>query len=611
MNSKHLKFTLPLLLAVGGTWGAGYLANLATGNNLFTQSICSVLFAAALFLLLCKSIETICSRRESLFSVSFAWFLGVTLVLGYQIRMVHMTSGGVTGKLFLLWMGLLAGIAVWPGIHFLFWLISPKTASEAHKTDTAYDVNKTGGKKKSTRVFLLSWGIIFLCWIPVFLAYYPAVMSYDFNVQSIQVVTEQYHTHHPLIHTGLLWIFFHLGEAIGSYQLGISFFALFQMLILSCIFGYSCTFIHRLAAKKWPLLVGILFYAILPVNSVLSVSITKDVLFSGFFLLFMLLLTERTFMKHTTEWSKKKMLLFDAAFILSGALMLLFRNNAIYAFVPFAIIYIIMNRKEWLRTLLVCALILVLGKGAGLGLQYGLHAATGSISEMCSVPMQQFARVGCLHGDELTEEDYACIDWYVYDEYWQRYNPPIADTVKITVAADGIEHWEEDLPKTFQDWMKIGLHYPNEYLDAFLCLTSGYWFLDDVSYAEVLGFDLEGRMGILYTFNASKSSVFDGIESHSLFPWLEKEMENIVTANTFFKWPVLSQLFKPALYCLFMAFAALVFWYKKQSKKELLILLPLLYLMTLLLGPVALMRYAYPFVIWAPVLLCMIFSSKE
>lgn len=590
--SKKKAFTL--LLTIGGTIGFGYVANLASGSKLFTQSIYSVFTAVALFILLDKTLSQPFTRRRLAFSSLFAWFIGITLVTGYQIRMLGMTSGGISGKLFLLFMGFLAGIVPWLFIDFLFRLSSVPTGVISGE-DNATECKKT---------FFLSWGIIFLCWIPVFLAYYPAVMAYDFNVQSIQVVQEAYHTHHPLIHTGLLWIFFQLGKGLGSYQLGMALFALFQMLVMSCIFGYSCTFIRRFTGRKIPVAAAILFYGVLPVNSVLSVSITKDVLFSGFFLLFLLLLLERSM-------TRKRKLFLDICLVPVGILMLLFRNNAIYAFIPFAFLYVIINRREWLRSCIICVLIPVLGILASFGLKAGMHADTGSISEMCSVPMQQFARVGYLHGNELSEEDYACIDWYVYDEYWQRYNPPIADTVKITVAADGIEHWEENLPRTIRDWFKIGLHYPNEYLDAFFCLTSGYWFLDDVSYAEVLGADLESRMGILYTFNASQSAVFDGIESHSLFPWLEMQLEKIVSANSFFQWPVLSALFKPAVYCLLLCFGLLVFWYRKEGKKVLFVLLPLLYLATLLLGPVALMRYAYPFVVYAPVLLCMIFLPKS
>lgn len=588
---------LTILLSIGGTLGFGYLANLATGNALFTQSLFSVFFAVALYILLSKSLSAKpLQRRRICFSALFSWFMGITLIIGYQIRMKGMTSGGFAGKLFILLMGFLIGIVLWSFIDFLF---RPAEVHNSSKNNSKTEPILVTAKIK--KVFFISWGLIFLCWIPVFLAYYPAIMSYDFNAQSIQVITESYHTHHPLIHTGLLWIFFQIGESIGSYQLAMALFSIFQMLVLSCIMGYSCTFIWRFTSRKLWVIIAIIFYGILPVNSVLSISITKDILFSGFFLLFMLLLLERSI-------SQRRKLFLDISFVLAGILMILFRNNAIYAFIPFAVIYIIINRKEWLRTLVVCLLIIVLGKSAGLGLQYGMNAATGSISEMCSVPMQQFARVGYLHGNELSEDDYACIDWYVYDEYWERYNPPIADTVKITVAADGISNWEDNLAATIADWLKIGLHYPNEYLDAFFCLTSGYWFLDDVSYAEVLGADLEGRMGILYTFNASQSGVFDGIESHSLFPWLEARMEEIVSTNSFFKWPVLSQLFKPAIYCLLMIFSIVIFLYRKEGKKVLFVLFPLLYLLTLLLGPVALMRYAYPFVIYSPILLCLIFK---
>ena len=579
-----------LLFAAGGTIGFSYIANLATGSRLFTQSIYSLCFAAVLYGLLQWKFCSPLPARRVRFSALFSWFLGLTLATGYQIRMTGMTSGGFSGKLFLLLMGFLVGIPLWIFVDLLFDLSDKKAVPEAACSPIS-----------SRKVFFLAWGIIFLCWIPVFLAYYPAVMSYDFNAQSIQVITENYHTHHPLIHTGLLWVFFQIGKGIGSYQLGMAFFSLFQMLLLSCIFAYSCSFVWRFTRKKLPLVLALLFYGILPVHSVLSVSITKDVLFTGFFLLFLLLLLEQTL-------AAKRKAFLDLCLVFTGILMLLFRNNAIYAFLPFAVIYILANRKEWVRNTLLFILIPVCSVLISLGLQQGLHAATGSISEMCSVPMQQFARVGALHWNELSEEDYACIDRYVYDDYWSRYNPPIADTVKITVAADGIENWEEDLPRTIRDWMKIGFHYPNEYLDAFFCLTSGYWFLDDVSYAEVLGADLEGRMGILYTFNASQSSVFEGIESHSLFPWLEQQMEKIVSANSFFGWPVLSQLFKPAVYCLLLFLGLLIFWYKKEGKAILFMAFPLLYLVTLLLGPVALMRYAYPFVVWSPVLLCMLFS---
>lgn len=235
------------ILAAAGTGGIGYLANLASGNPLFTQSFWGLLVFAALLFVFNFLSGRITADNDSLkyvkrqlgFSAAFSWFLGVTLVLGYQIRCLQMTSGGITGKLFILFMGALSGCAIWPGVYWLFGVCGKFKTGNKHITS-----------KSGRQVFFIAWGIIFLCWIPVFLAYYPAVMSYDFNMQSVQIFTGLYHTHHPLIHTGLLWIFFRLGECMGSYQAGMAFFALFQMLILSCVTGYSCTFIWRIFKKK-------------------------------------------------------------------------------------------------------------------------------------------------------------------------------------------------------------------------------------------------------------------------------------------------------------------------------------------------------------------------
>jgi len=162
-----------------------------------------------------------------------------------------------------------------------------------------------------------------------------------------------------------------------------------------------------------------------------------------------------------------------------------------------------------------------------------------------------------------------------------------------------------------KDWVNIGLHYPNEYIDAFLALTSGYWFLDDVSHAEVLGYGEDTNLGLLYTFNASVSDVFEGVESRSFLPGLLTAYQKIVNGNSYYGWPVLSLLFKPAFYCWLLVLVIVSFWYKKEPKKQLLTLLPLLYLLTLFLGPVVNFRYIYPIAVVVPVLLTEVLRAKD
>ena len=263
--------------------------------------------------------------------------------------------------------------------------------------------------------------------------------------------------------------------------------------------------------------------------------------------------------------------------------------------------------------MVLCVLIIVLGKASLEGLQYSLGGlGRGSNAEKYSVIMQQFARVGYYHKEDMAPETAALLDTYVSEEYWGNYNPPIADTVKIFVSATVFEVWEEDMSAMWKAWAKIGRQYPNEYLDAFLCLTNGYWFFDDVTWAENLGVGPEERLGALFTFNSTVSDILpEGIAHESKFPWLESRLEEIVSNNCFYRWPIISNLFKPALYCWALALGTIAFFYLKRKKDFMLTLLPLASLGTLLLGPVVIVRYMMPILISVPVLAAMLFHRDS
>ena len=69
------------------------------------------------------------------------------------------------------------------------------------------------------------------------------------------------------------------------------------------------------------------FYALFPTNSVLSLSTTKDVLFSALVLLYTMLLYYMICDKKM-QVDKRD----GAACVILSVLLLLFRNNAVYAF---------------------------------------------------------------------------------------------------------------------------------------------------------------------------------------------------------------------------------------------------------------------------------------
>ena len=70
-------------------------------------------------------------------------------------------------------------------------------------------------------------------------------------------------------------------------------------------------------------------------------------------------------------------------------------------------------------------------------------------------------------------------------------------------------------------------------------------------------------------------------------------------------------LFKSAFYFWALFLVWLAFLYRRQRKQAVLCLFPLLYMGTLLLGPVVQMRYVFPFIQSLPVLAGLLLINGE
>ena len=609
---KEKKTILWVLLGIYGGCSVSYLFNLMAGEIAISFSAFMVpIFAAVLFLER-KYVLGLCTDKEQdggdgkqlkrriIFTAVFAFLLGLSFVLGYQMAVMGFTSGGVKGKAFILVVSLGIGIAIMPLMNY--WFILLDTVQKKGTEDVC------GKTWESGKCFLISWTVIFVAWIPLFLAFYPAIMSYDFHRQSQEAVmgTGWLNEHHPLAHTLLIRLFLSIGRQIGSYEGGMALFSLLQMLGLSVVMAYACVMIGRLTKKKWPVVAAVINFAILPIHPILALSMTKDIIFTILFLLLILL-----FLEYNQATSAKVKWTLFAVMVVVGSVSMLYRNNAIYAFAAFAFFFVLWSKKERFVILLLCVLILAGGKGLSIGVKTAVSGNPGSSIEMFSVPLMQMTRVGVVHGENLPYNDYVFIDYFVDDVNWEHYTPSIADGVKSNVNVSSFANWHDNKLGFLQYWAKIGIKYPNEYIDAFLALTSGYWFLDDVSHAEVLGYGDDSNLGLLYTFNASVSDVFEGVKSESFIPPLKTLYQKIVNGNAYYNWPVVSNLFKPAFYAwtLLLIMTSLV--YLKKGRKLIPCLLPFFYFATLILGPVVNMRYLYPVIVTVPVLLAWLFSNCE
>ena len=354
---KAGEWTLPIILSFLGTYGVCYLLEL-TGSTYPDYSVLSLFFIVAIYILL-KRIDRNQPRRHFLYAALVSFLFALILILGYQLDRFGMTESGVKGKGLILLRAVCLSIAVFPFGDMLFHAIR-KIPLETEKEERSW---------KRGAVFSVSFVVIFLLWIPVWMAYYPIIMSYDFHRQ----VNEAYkgwiwfYSYQPLIHTWLIWFFLQVGGALGSNEVGMGLFSLFQMMIVSAAMAYACTVIYRLTKKKWTVVLTILFYGICPFCSISMMIGTKDAIFSALFLTFMVLFIERCFYYEGRKW------VMEIPMVITAEIMMMFRYNALYAMAAFGIFSLIFARgKEKLRIFLLCAIMVVGGKAAQEGIQYGL-----------------------------------------------------------------------------------------------------------------------------------------------------------------------------------------------------------------------------------------------
>ncbi|MCM1145708.1 MAG: DUF6020 family protein [Clostridium sp.] len=546
-------------------------------------------------------------KRSEKYSVILGFGFALSCVLGYRLQHDGYTFRTIPELVLMVLATLIMTFVSTIVARILFKLL-------AYLQNSGLKSRAVPKEYSGRQAFFFYAGVILLFWVPVFLAYYPSVFAYDAEAQFYQFLSHDYSTHHPLIHTLFLGAFFWLGgNVLGSYSAGMALHSVVQMLLMAGILGYAMAVLYRMRTSWVMRLVLLVFYALFPVHSILSLSTTKDVLFSGLVLLYVV----KLYQWQNDGYQRTKSFLFS--YIIISVLMLLFRNNALYAYLaaqPF--IWFLWKksaggakakveecRRERRYYMVTVLAALLLFGAASAGLKAAVSAQSGSPREMLSVPLQQMARTRVMHEEEIDASMRSELNAYLPEEWvFAAYNPHLADPVKNRAV---IHDNPAGLIKT---WLKLGVQFPMTYVDAFLDNSIGYWYIADTSHAQIYGIGTESGFGYLSTDNRTMPAGCEIVE-HSYLPGLRAFMERIVSDNEYQKIPILSIIFAPAFYwwllCLYMAF----YLSEKKYEKQLPAMFLLMYYLTLLLSPTVLIRYMYPCVISIPMILCLMTTKKK
>lgn len=437
--------------------------------------------------------------------------------------------------------------------------------------------------------------ILILCWIPAWLSIFPGAFAYDAYDEWSQVVSGALTSHHPVIH--VLWVGgllegFH--GLTGSYNLGIAVYTCVQMILLAGVFAYTLRFLREFQVPDIFCYFALSFYGFSPVIQLFAVSTTKDVLFTAAQLLFLLSLIRLCCRREIFFQSREQMALFGVSAF--GTMIL--RNNGLYIVAVTLTVTVFCFRKYW-RRLLPILLAVCIAYGIYTGPFYHvLHVAPGGIEEMLSVPLQQMARVYKYDRDSLKEEDLELLFQVVPEEYLERYRATVSDFVKKGFQREAFAENKKEIAAL---WCRWGIEHPLTYVNSFLINTVDFWYPGAV---------VDG-----YRHADGRSSYFDYKvdepgEEVVLLPRVHDYYEGISYDDSRQKIPLAFLVLSPGWYLVMTMGIFGYLWSRRRNRLMIAGVMFLATMLTVLPGPMALVRYVLILYYAFPVLLALFLDGE-
>ncbi len=448
------------------------------------------------------------------------------------------------------------------------------------------------------------WLFIFICWLPYFILLFPGYIVLDTAVLLGQLYSGHLISSHSILVTLYMYFILLFYKIFNNGVLSIGLYVIiFQMVPLSFVFAYMIIRLKKVFnINRNTYIFLILFFAFFPAHPFTSILIERGLLFIILFILFVLELISVVYNKSLL--SNKK---FIIKFILLGVLLALTRANVIYSLV-FIIPLMLLFIKDYRKHILIISISLItLTNFTNYMLTNIAGAKTGNFREALSIPMQQLARVYKYHKDTLTDSEIKYIESMMYDkDKLNAYKPKLSDNVKSFFNANNFMTKDG-----IASYIKLGFKYPNTYLNTFLIMTDSLWypFNNSFWYAGmhfVRVFDDQIKMMRNYEdVNNLNKDIFK-YKNKALDNKLNRSQVFVKQNNSMSAFILLNQ----SIFFYIILFAFVYFIYKKDYENVIILLLPLGYIATIMLGPVVYLRYTYFLMAFCPIVLVMLTSRR-
>lgn len=360
-------------------------------------------------------------------------------------------------------------------------------------------------------IYPLFTAICLLGYLPYFLMYFPTWLNNDAVWQIEQILGRMAKSnHHPYFHTLIMKLFFMIGYRwSGTYTGGAAFYTFFQVLVMAMVFAFFLYQLYKRGTRIVLLILAVGFYAILPINALLTICMGKDEFFVAALLIFTWMtieidLDDKSETEQETALEKamhRRRVLRWVAYFVAGLLVCLLRSNGIFIFAGTGFFSIINKARIWksspedssaksfpIRTGLCVIAVLICYMLYHGPVLHALNVEPPDTIEGLTMPTQHIL-CAYLKGGELTAEEIEMIDRVVpADEVGNYYNPRLFDIVKNYIRTSGEQQVIADNKwDYFKLWLRVGLRNPFQYMVAEVRQTAGYWAYSVPDYEYVYG----------------------------------------------------------------------------------------------------------------------------
>lgn len=359
-------------------------------------------------------------------------------------------------------------ILTWSVISSIYTIFEHKS----NKTNKNLEIKNIKLLADSSLSFVVNALLIFMAWIPYFLRYFPGLLTADSCAQVGQAIgIAELSNHHPILHTAIITIFVNLGKNIfNNINLGVAFYTIFQMIIMSIIFATVIRYLSKNGAPLAIRIIVLLYYMFYPINALFSITMWKDILFAGIIPIYAITVIELLF--NTEEFLKSKKSIIK--YIVISILVMFLRNNGMYIIIltiPFIIVTLL---KYWKKVIPICFIVILSFSILRTTIFSIFNIKEGSVGEMLSIPLQQIARVKKYHGEELDENTLKRIqNFFKCDDIGEKYNPILSDPVKAELNT---EYFDANKGEFIELWIKLLKQYFKDYVESFISNSYGYYY---------------------------------------------------------------------------------------------------------------------------------------